>query len=200
MTVVKPQMRIYVDTEGVPVQELAAICVNWDSFQIYSVYLDYAMCALPETQSCAFTRRHIHGLNLSFLCDRHSSSSDLISNFYHWVDLLPNDFDYLFFANDPTMEKKLFPHLQFFDVRLPPWVDRIHLRSHKLAQDAKKNSVSFLNKHCSASAVHSAYKPLHCSTHTVSPSQRAMLKSGHHCALYDAFECYLYQVFKRLSC
>ena len=199
MNLVKPQMRVFVDCEGIPLQELGAICVDWDTLQIYSVFLNYCMCPLPETQSCAFSRRHIHGLNIDFLQQCHPTSDELITDFYRWIDHLPSDFEYLFFANDPSMEKKLFPLLRFYDVCLPPWLDRVHLRSHKLAYDAKQYDAPLLDKQCVASTVHSAYNPFPHRRHTATPSQLAMLESGHHCALYDTFECYLYQVFKRLN-
>ena len=182
-------MYIFIDSEGEPVQELSAICVNTETFQIISVFHRYAQCPLPDEDY--YSRRFIHGLNIDFLmCHGFPSVRELTSALCRWIDNLPRFHNYFFFANDPTKERHLFPFLHIEDVKLPQWRVRIHTKPHIMAKAAKDNAASVLDCSCSATAVHSAYDPSHRPECSLSPSTLAKLSSGHHCSLYDVMECY----------
>ena len=191
-------MRVYIDMEGEPVQELAAICVKEKDWCIYSVFHMYAATS-PIYDVDWYSRRYVHGLSLSML-DYHGerTEKDLRHKFDIWLDSLPCEYDYYFYANDPRKECHLLSNFYIDDVYLPPWKERAFLPSHLSALDAKRQCLSLCGKKCGA-WMHASYSHRHrsqqCSSSSSPPSstQLAKLAYGYHCALYDALECYLFQ-------
>ena len=73
---------IFVDTEGNPVQELAAICIN-DTSDIIDTYLQYCRCSFSDD---LYARKHVHGLNPVFLERKgFHCTSDLLHDFMFWI-------------------------------------------------------------------------------------------------------------------
>ena len=205
----KRRMTVYLDTEGEPVQELAAICVkpgdnaDDDSWTVYSTFHDYAAFS-STTDVDWFSRRNIHGLSFTFLKQYgHPSEKDLCAQFCRWIDSLPSECSYKFFANNPTKERHLLPWLSIADLPLPPWKDRVRLSSHQEAVTAKQQSLSICGHQCSESA-HSSFRRPQClslshpSSSTALSTKLAKRSHGYHCALYDSLELYLFH--KYYSC
>ena len=186
-------MKIYIDAEGEPIQELSDICsrTNWN---IYSVFHMYADCAIyPDPDS--YSRRHVHGLRRSLLIRYGvSTERDLCREFCRWIDSLPSHCDYIFLANDPKKEYNFLPMIKIYDVHLPIWKERVKLQSHQDAIDAKRQCRSICGKKCSA-AMHSSYYPSRRPECSLSPTQLAKVNHGFHCSLYDALECYYYEKY-----
>lgn len=179
------------DSEGEPVQEMSAICIKTETLQIISAFHRYARC--PQPDGDIYSRLYIHGLNVDYL-NRHGlpSSCELVTEFCRWIDKLPRWEKYYFFANNPTMERKLIPYLTIDDICLTQWTKRIHTKAHKMAKAAKDNSAFVLDCYCPADA-HNMYKNTSSSRRpecSLTPSQLAKLSSGYHCSLYEVLECY----------
>lgn len=185
-------MYIFLDSEGEPVQELSAVCVNTQTLQIISAFHGHAMCPMPDKDY--FSRRFIHGLDVNYLLSHGSPSPrDLCTDLCRWLDQLPPWCEFHFFANNPTMEKKLFPYLIINDINLPRWVERVNSKAHIMAKAAKDNSTPVLDHNCPRAA-HASYisssSPFRRPQCSLTPSQLAKLSSGYHCSLYDVLECY----------
>ena len=189
----RDSMRVYIDAEGDPVQELSAICskTNWD---IYSVFHKYAAC---PTNVDWYSRYYVHGLRKSLL-QRYGlpTERDLCREFCHWIDSLPSHYNYIFLANDPRKECHFLPMITIQDVNLPMWKERVTLASHQDALAAKQQCLSICGKKCCA-AMHSSYSPTRRPECFPTPTltQLAKLNHGYHCSLYDALECYFYDKY-----
>ena len=185
-------MKVFMDTEGSPTQELSALLVN-DQWEIVAVYHAYAACSPTEDIFC---RRHLHGLNLQVLFALgFPNESALIADFQRWLTLFPVD---TILANDPKKERQLFPHLCVKDVSLPVWVGRVGLPAYQAALKAKCLELPILGVSCGSwahSAFVSSVRSKRCN-----PSDTDILKCNHnfHCSLYDSLMIYLY--IKDLYC
>ena len=171
------------DCEGEPVQELSAIAMNNESYQIVSVYHKHADC---DSECDEWSRRNIHGLNLKYLRENgFSNESELLANFRQWL----SRFQILcMYANNPAKERKLFPKLIIHDLLLPPWEERMKMPSHIIANRFKQLNVPILNVSCNG-YVHNQYvRPLYLCWETMKPKTI----HGVHCSLYDCLELYFY--------
>ena len=145
-----------------------------------------------------YARRNIHGLS-PFMLKRYgvSTEKDLCDAFVCWIESLPLQYVYQYFANDPRKERELLSCLPSInDVCLPRWSERVNLASHQEALDAKRLSLSICGKRCGV-AMHSSYSPFRrpvCAYPSPSSSstQTAKQQYGYHCSLYDSLECYYF--------
>lgn len=173
------------DTEGAPIQELAALAVNTETREIVDAFLGYAM----TEESDLYSRNHIHGLDLTFLKrEGFHSEDDLIMAFKDW--LAPKLYIKII-SNGSHKESKAL-NLAVENFPLLPWNERGKEISHQLALRFKKLSMSIMGRKCSPAA-HSSYVcTLHCKNPTAFET-----KSEHkyHCAFYDSYELYLHYMF-----
>ena len=185
-------MKVFMDTEGTPTQELSALLVN-DQWEIVSVYHAYAAC---KPMDDIFCRRHLHGLDLRVLFTLGFPNEHvLIVDFLRWLSLYPVD---MILANDPTKERQLFPHLHVEDVGLPLWVLRVGLPAYRVALEAKHKQLPILGAMCGAWA-HSAFiTPVYSKRPIPSDTDIIKYNHGFHCSLYDSLMIYLY--IKDLHC
>ena len=170
--------------EGESIQELSAIEMNALTREIVDVYHAYAKAEDLDF----YSRRHIHGLNFSYLNEfGFPNEKALIDNFKKWLrgkDVLA------MYANDPAKEKTVL-NLSIKDMELPKWKERISMFTHQTALAFKKNSVPVLNKSCPKHA-HSSFVNFPIKRET--PTQLAKHNYGYHCSLYDSLELYLVYV------
>ena len=149
--------------------------------EILDVYHGYA-CA---QESDAWARRHVHGLNHSYLIDNgHPNEAALIAHFRKWLrgkDVLA------FYAQAPQQEQRLMT-TPIHDMNLPQWSTRINRDYHKVANAFKVRSIPILHTNCPGFA-HRDFcgYPLKRMTDT----EIAKYEHGFHCSLYDSFELYL---------
>ena len=179
-------MKVFIDSEGCPTQELSAILVD-DQWTIVKVYHAYAACNVTDDTFC---RYHLHGLNLNLLQRvGFPNEASLIADFQRWLSHYPID---VIMANDPKKERLLFPHLPVQDVGLPMWLLRVGLPSYRTALDSKRRMLPINGVVCGP-WVHSAFRCAVCSNFH-RPSDTDILKRihGYHCSLYDTYMIYLY--------
>lgn len=168
------------DTEGTPIQELAAMEVNATSFEIMDVFHAYAQ----TTEADIFARKHIHGLNQDFVSLYGlPSESHLLLSFLEW---LSKKSSVAVFANGPDKEQRALK-LKIHDFKLTPWAVRQNNASHQIAIKYKELSIPLLNHSCPTIAHSSFVSPPPTSN---SDTFLAKLKHGHHCAFYDIVELY----------
>ena len=123
---------IFIDSEGDPVQELAALYVVDN--EVVDTYLKYAKC--PHNVDW-WGRKHVHGLWLSYLAAfGFSCEEELINDFKQWISLHPCD---IVLANNPCKEQSYLMNVSIFDIGLPQWMSRYNLMSHQLAIAARDN-------------------------------------------------------------
>jgi hypothetical protein len=168
------------DAEGTPLQELAAIEVNRKTNTIIDVFHAFA-----ETDSDdSFARRHIHGINKSYLKKSgFPSEGCLISVFKLWRYQKGNP---PIFCNDAQKEKKLLA-IEIGELKLLPWAERQHCASHVMALRYKELSIPILKESCTP-AVHSDFVSATISSNHETNIAKA--RHGYHCALYDVMELY----------
>lgn len=179
------QYIIFLDTEGTPIQELAAVEANTQTREIVDVFLGHAM----TNESDQFARDHIHGLNLSYLeREGFDSENELLLAFKDW--LAPKSFSKIL-SNGVEKEQKAL-NIKIDNFPLLPWSERGNEPSHQLALKFKKSGMSIMGQQCS-SATHSSYiSALFCKNQK---SYEIKSKHKYHCALYDAYELYLHYMF-----
>ena len=176
------QCFIFLDTEGTPIQELAALAVDVKTHEVIGSYHKFAKTDFVTDSSA---RTHVHGLN-PFYLSRYGLSSEalLIKDFKCWL----NSKNYkAIFANAPQKEQEALS-LEIISFDLPKWVDRRNLPSHKMANSFKDRCVALGGNHCSQAAHHYYKSP----PFSRSSSYPAKLEHGFHCAFYDAVELYFY--------
>lgn len=179
---------MFLDCEGEPIQELSAIAMDNESFQIISVFHKHAECHPKDDK---WSRKHIHGLNRNYLSNSgYSNENDLVTACYNWLKSFKV---VVLYANNPSKERKLFPKYSVFDMFLPSWEDRMNQPYHVLAHRFKFLNVPILNTRCSA-YVHAEYL----NKRWMGPSLKDMAKvlHGYHCSLYDCYELYLFFLFQ----
>ena len=174
------QSFIFIDAEGSPVQELAAIEVNCDSHAIMDVFHGYARTQEKDI----FARNHIHGLNQDYVklfgydCER-----SLITACKAWLRLK----SYIaLFANGARREAEMLD-LAVCELNLAPWAERQHCASHKIAIRYKELSIPICKRRCDTYA-HSSFVSPPPSSNVF--TRLAKARHGHHCALYDCVELY----------
>ena len=174
------QSFIFLDMEGTPIQEVAALEVNRRTNGIVDVFLAYAHTDEPDTFAC----KHIHGLNKAYLKEVGFPSEDsLLTIFKLWLSRKPY---VALFANDSRKES-ISLGLVVKNFNLPPWADRRHSVSHKFALRHKELSIPILNRYCPPIA-HNSFVNAPSSPNAFSSIAKA--RHGYHCALYDCQELY----------
>ena len=184
------QTVMFVDLEGHPPQELAAMVMHTRTYKIIDIFLEYASFKKSNSNfdDDNFCRRNVHGLNLKFLNNHGVESPEkLRDNFLEWYhDLYPKPSQ--IFANNPGDEVK-FLGLEIENLPLPKWIDRQFTPTHLCSRIAKYASRSFLGVSCDMNCAHSSYKPF---LKARKESDIARRRHGVHCALYDVYELYLF--------
>ena len=176
------QSIIFIDSEGETIQELAAIEVDRMTLEIKDSYHAFAQSEINDS----FSRYYVHGLNANFL--RHNGfpcEADLIQNFKSWLDSKPH---VALFGQNPHRESKVL-NVKINDMTLGSWSKRRYEPWHRMVKRFKDHMVAFAGKRCSHAAHSSFRKPPDCSSFM---TYVAKMEHGFHCALYDAFELYLY--------
>lgn len=177
------------DTEGTPIQELAALEVNTQTQEIVNVFLGYAMTDKNDD----FSRNHVHGLDLSFLeREGFHSEDDLINAYKDW--LAPKLYSKII-SNGPDKESKALK-VPIVNYPLLPWKDRGNEMSHQLALRFKKLGVSIIGRQCLPSTHASFICAPYCKNEK---SFETKAKHEYHCALYDTYELYLHYMFYEAS-
>ena len=168
---------IYIDIEGFPVRELAALYIN-ESHQIVDVFHDFANAAPGDSDVS------VHGLppTIPNAC---ANQDELLCKFKVWLSEHPYSCMY---ANDPHLEQHLL-HLDVKDLRLPLWKDRMTSFSHCVAVLAKRIHYDIMGHSCSC---HTMFQMLSPKRFPINLGIMARSLFGHHCALYDCLELYLY--------
>lgn len=159
---------------------------------IVDVYHNFAF-----SSSDNWARRNIHGLNSNFLLHFGFPNAKILQkDFDKWIskyeivkvfENCPNSMSYSFFDN-------------IEDLRLPPWTARVNEQYHITANRLKECNGKIFERKCATHMfdvncimqIHSKYKPYLTFNRCRNLTERIKLQHGHHCALYDAFELYLY--------
>lgn len=171
---------MFLDIEGSPAQELAAIEVNCDTYEIMDVYHGFAFTEEEDS----FARQHIHGLNRSYLKEKGlPNEACLISMFKAWLNRKPCVNIY---CNDNQKESKVL-NLKTHNYQLLPWAERCDTPSHRIAIRFKELCIPILGQKCVASA-HCDFISACYSRNT--KASAAKTRHGYHCALYDVLELY----------
>lgn len=173
---------IYIDTEGEPLRELAALYVN-DHHEIIDVFHRFANA--PYFSSDEYASKYIHGLQPILPGFPYKNEAALIAAFHQWLSIRPYAYMY---ANDCRKERAILK-LDIVDLRLPPWCERILLPSHCVAVLAKRCNYHILDCCCTA---HTAYRMKKPKRFPPKVGDVARTLYGHHCALYDTLELYLF--------
>ena len=152
--------------------------------QIVDVYHSHARTYKDNS----WARLHIHGLHLTFL-EQHGFSDEeaLIHDFKTWLhgkDILVIN------ANDPNKEASTL-NLLIKDMSIPPWAERVYQPYHQMALTYKHDFIPILDKRCCAEA-HAAFSKY--PMKRLSETEIAKRDYGFHCALYKAYELYLYYI------
>jgi len=178
---------LFMDSEGVPIQEITGFIVDSTTFVIVSVYHDYAYCS-PSTDT--YSRNHIHGLCPKVLqITGFLNESALLYDFLQWLST--HDVGEVI-ANDPRKEKMLVPHLPTVDAQLPGWSERAELRCYNIALMYKKLNYGICDVFCGPEP-HSSFVSPH-QSRSKNPTVKDLLfqQHGYHCSLYDTLMIYIY--------
>ena len=180
------QSFLFLDMEGSPVQEIAAIQVKKDNYEVMDVFHGYAFTEEEDE----FSRLHIHGLNKDYLkVFGHSSEASLVNVFKHW--LLRTQTKEIY-CNDASKERRIL-QIDILNFNLLPWAERMSCASHQIANRYKDYMIPVLGKFC-CKVAHSSFI---CAPYSPNPFTRlAKVRHGFHCALYDVMELY----FEKLLC
>ena len=174
---------IFIDFEGRPLQEVGAIEVDDQSKEIVDVYHKFADCKAKVDHYC---RLFVHGLNPWFLSvNGFCNEKLLIADFKQWLSTKTYR---LVYSNDASFEGKVLYPLHIEELTLPPWLQRVNEDYHQEAFRRKQYRIPVHNVTCDENA-HTYYRrPYYWKNET------AFVKAnhGHHCALYDCYELYLY--------
>ena len=172
---------IFIDFEGDPVIEAAAIVVG-TRLNIIDVFHGFA--ASRQSRG-SFPTRHVHGLSQEYLlANGFRWSEELLQELNEWLRRWPSA---RLVANDPSLESAILSR-RVDDAGLPPWRIRDKLQAHDMALAAKRMCLKIGGVSCS----HEAHNYYIGWPQNKTDSDRAKKKWGHHCALYDCYELYLY--------
>ena len=181
------ELVLFLDSEGEPAHELAAICVDLVSLSVKDVYLQWAKPPFSTSDVDWFSRRHIHGLSRNFL-QRHALENEeaLIADFHSWRQKYTiNEI----FAHAPGKEEVLLD-LTITDVMLPTWIERCKSLHHRSALCMKTLDMHVKDTACTRFDTHNEYKGW---TKNCTEGDLARQEFGHHCALYDSVSILLYK-------
>ena len=171
------------DSDGISIQEFCTIMVDIDNLDVLTIYHKFAYAS-----GDIWSRRNIHGLNTDYLYNFGFSNAKLLVN-----DFRKHISDYKVvnvFENSPnSVSYDIFQYIE--DLRLPEWTTRVNQRYHILANRLKESNCQIYNVNCN-SHIHSSYKPYKTFRSCRKESERVKLQHGFHCALFDAYELYLY--------
>ena len=105
------------DTEGEPIQELAAIEMDIETCETKDDFHNFAYCRGLDT----FSRLHVHGLNVKYL-ERHGYpiEDSLIIAFNQWLKREP----VVKIVANAAYKKAHALSLRVYDAGLSPWADR----------------------------------------------------------------------------
>ena len=172
--------------EGTPIQEIAAIEVKKDNYEIVDVFHAYAFTEEEDE----FARLHIHGLNKHFLkVFGYSSETALLNAFKLW---LSKKVTREIYCNDAAKERKIL-QLNVMNFNLLPWAERYYSASHQVANRHKNYMIPILGKSC-CEVAHSSFI---CAPYSPNPFTRtAKARHGFHCALYDVMELYFEKILQ----
>ena len=185
-------MRIYVDSQGTPIQEFSAIYVNEETFEIVDVFHKYVIYPCSVYDDDKWARKHVHGLDLDFLAvhglrDR----EELKTSFFTWLSDHPYNEMY---ANCPNILSP-FLSLSIKDVYLVSWSSRDSDLSHQIALFLKLKCAKICNVCCAAAHRSFRYwRPTQ--VYDMSSHDKARMKFRHHCSFYNAIENFLYHTRK----
>ena len=173
---------IFVDSEGIPTQELSAIEMDYNTREIVDVYHAYAYTDELDW----YARNHVHGLSLDYLKKYgHPCTEALHVDFKNW--LRPKNV-IMIYANDPNKESRDL-NLNICDIGLDKWLTRSTKPYHSVALCFKRLNIPILGTCCSAVA-HSMYRGL-ANKRLNNCTDSAKEHHGYHCSLYDCYELYL---------
>lgn len=181
------QLVLFVDSEGEPVQELAAICVDIMNHRIKDVYLKWAKIPAAFIDVDWFSRRHIHGLNRVFLRQHGFENEEaLVADFQTWRQQFTiNEI----FAHAPAKEEILLS-CSITDVKLPPWADRYKSHHHRLALSMKTLNLPVKDTICKRFETHDEYEGW---KEIRTKGDLARQEYSHHCALYDCLSILMFK-------
>lgn len=180
---------MFIDSEGIPTQELSAILLSADDYHIVDIYHQHAGVDLPFDPD-TWARHHVHGLNREFLENEGFQNEEaLISHFKSWLEGKNIKETY---ANDPSKENKLFADVSGIgpinDIQYPVWKKRVHLLSHKIAFRYKDCGLPITSLNSFVSCTKYVHNEFHyVPTPQRTPTQIAKENFGYHCSLYDAY-------------
>lgn len=170
------QVKIFMDSEGIPIQELSALVVSGKN--IVNSYHNYAWC--PPNKDI-WSRKNIHGLNPNFLYHNgFPNETILIQDFRKWLSLFNVDKIYV---NGFSKHEQIKLDVSIIDIGLPEWSERIKHDYHNIPNSCKK-----LNH----SEAHNCYVSSGNISKCNTPSQQAKISHGWHCSLMDVYELYLF--------
>ena len=182
---------IFLDTEGLPIQEVSAIEVDIETRKIVDVYHQFARVDWTEDY---YSRCYVHGLDTVFLANNGFRCEDhLLKDLKKWLQR--KSFRYIY-CNDARREGMLLEPYFVEDLPLPPWVTRIREPYHVIANMHKKLNIPIRDTSCVEGA-HKSFQLLQ--RRDPSGTEKAKAEHGHHCALYDAYELYLYYCMLQLK-
>ena len=174
------QSFIFLDIEGTPAQELAAIEINRWTHEIVDVFHAFAFTEEEDE----FARRHIHGLNKIYLKSKgFPDEATLLAAFKKWMERKSHE---NVFSNGAYKESKVLG-IEVKEFKLLPWADRRHTASHKIAISFKEHCIPILGRKCIPTA-HASFVTASASNNLFTNIAKA--RHGHHCALYDVIELY----------
>ena len=175
---------IFVDFEGSPIIEAAAIAV--DSTTIIDVFHGYA----SAHQHHSFPEYAIHGLCPLYLRENgHRRPEELLLELKNWLRRWPTA---RLVANGPGLEASILGR-RVDDAGLPPWVKRAELQCHKMAKHAKQTLFKINGVSCTG--LQGAHRRFRGWPKQRTPTDLVKADGGHHCALYDCFELFLFMKY-----
>ena len=181
-------MRIYINSQGYPIQEFSAIYVDGETHEIVDVFHKYVIYPCSVYDDDKYLRKHVHGLDLDYLAAHGlRDEEELKTTFLTWLSDHPYDAMY---GDHPSREAELLS-LTIEDVFLVPWSSRDSEISHKLALSLKQKCTKICNVCCAAA--HRSFRywpPLR--VHNMNCRDKARVKYRHHCSFYIALECFLH--------
>ena len=170
---------IFIDFEGNPILEAAAIAVD-AQLNILGVFHGFAAAHQPGSK---FPIYAVHGLCPRFLRGNghRRRPEELLQQLETWLRRWPTA---RLVANDPGMEASILGR-RVDDAGLPPWVKRPELQCHEMARCAKLLKLRINGVTCTGlEKDHQHYVgwPFQKTKTDIVKAQ-----AGHHCALYDCY-------------
>lgn len=177
---------IFIDFEGAPIIEAAAIAVD-AQLNIVGVFHGFKTAHQPGS---TFATHAIQGLSQAFLrANGHRRPEDLLNSLKTWLRRSPAAR-----LVATTLGRRVD------DAGLPPWVKRPQLEAHEMARTAKLLCLKIGGVSCSGlKDAHCKYLGWPCRKTATDVVKRA---AAHHCALYDCYELYLFYgtIVGEISC